>query len=280
MPGIAHEAPLELLHGNPLLAVALAAAGGITVPAGASAWMADSNLTSRLPTELRADAVTVISGDGGKLVVVTEVQQEPPSPSKQRAWPAYLALARVEHKCPAVLIVIAADRGVARSCARPIATGHPGFDLVPVVIGPDTTPPPAAMAAVTSELTVLGVLTRSLDLDDPETQMTVLADLARLDADRRATYTRLVHIAASASARRALEELMTTVFRDEFVDGLLDQGKAEGRAEMILRVLAARGLRVPAPLRDQVLACTDASQLAAWGDRAATATTLDQVFGR
>jgi hypothetical protein len=30
--------------------------------------------------------------------------------------------------------------------------------------------------------------------------------------------------------RRALEELMATVFRHEFVDGFLDRGRAQGRA--------------------------------------------------
>jgi len=48
---------------------------------------------------------------------------------------------------------------------------------------------------------------------------------------------------------------------------------------MILRVLSARGLRVPAEIRERVLSCADLSQLEAWGDRAATATTLDEVFG-
>jgi hypothetical protein len=46
-----------------------------------------------------------------------------------------------------------------------------------------------------------------------------------------------------------------------------------------LRVLAARGLEVPAKVREQILSCTDISQLDTWGDRAATATSLEEVFG-
>jgi hypothetical protein len=85
--------------------------------------------------------------------------------------------------------------------------------------------------------------------------------------------------------RRALEELMATVFKDEFVDGLLDQGRAEGRAEgraagaaMLLRVLAARGLTVPDEIRQRVQSCTDFAQLERWGDRAVTAMSLDEIF--
>jgi hypothetical protein len=79
---------------------------------------------------------------------------------------------------------------------------------------------------------------------------------------------------------------MTTQFKDTFVDRLLAEGKAEGKAEgeakgearMILRVLAARGLKVPAEIQQRVLSCADTGQLEAWGDRAATAASLDEVF--
>jgi hypothetical protein len=286
MPGVLHEAPLELLRRNPLLAAALVSAAGIDIPAEATAEQADSNLTSCLPTELRADAVTVIKAQGVKLAVVTEVQRASPKKAKRRAWPAYVALASVEHQCEAVLIVIASSRAVARACARPVLTGHPGFDLVPVVIGPDFAPADAAPGLAEAELLVLSVLTKALDLSQRDTQVTVLQTIARLDEHRRATYTRLVRIAASPPERRALEELMTTVFKDDFVDGLLAEGKAEGLAEgqaqgearMLLRVLAARGLQVPDDVRQRILSCADQSQLAVWGERAATATGLEDLF--
>jgi len=76
---------------------------------------------------------------------------------------------------------------------------------------------------------------------------------------------------------------MTTKFRDTFVDRLLAEGEAKGEAKgearTILRVLAARGLEVPAEVREQVLSCTDVSQLDIWADRAVTAASLEEVFG-
>jgi len=59
----------------------------------------------------------------------------------------------------------------------------------------------------------------------------------------------------------------------------LAEGKAEGEARVVLRVLSARGLGVPAEIRQRVLSCADTTQLEAWADRAATAVTLDDVFG-
>jgi hypothetical protein len=103
---------------------------------------------------------------------------------------------------------------------------------------------------------------------------------------RREIYTRLIRATAPAAVRRALEELMATAFRDEFIDGLLDQGRAEGEARgraegeaaMLLRVLAARGFTVPDDIRQRIQSCTDLARLEAWGDRAVTTTSLDEIF--
>jgi hypothetical protein len=85
------------------------------------------------------------------------------------------------------------------------------------------------------------------------------------------------------SSRRALEVLMATVFKDEFVDKIEARGEARGeaagRAQMILQVLAARRIAVPAEIRDQILACTDMAQLDAWGSKAATAQSVEEIFG-
>jgi hypothetical protein len=94
----------------------------------------------------------------------------------------------------------------------------------------------------------------------------------------RETYTRLIRVTASEAVRQALEELMATVFKDEFVDKLLDRGRAEGEAEMLLRILTARGFAVPDGIRERVLSCTDTAQLEAWGDLAGTAEHLEEIF--
>jgi hypothetical protein len=285
MPSISHEAPLELLRGDPRLAAVLLRGLGMAVPTTAAATMAPSDLTASVPTELRADAVVILSGaDGARLAVVVEVQLRYDA-RKRYSWPAYVTQVRAAHDCPAALLVICPGTATAARCRAPIATGHPGFDLVPLVVDATTIPDPRGHAATTAgpELTVLAVLTGALDLSKDGARRLVLASLASLDDSRLAIYTVLVRSAASQSARQALEDLMTTKFRDTFVDRLLAEGEARGEAKgearTILRVLAARGLEVPTKVREQVLSCTDISQLETWADRAANATTVEEVFG-
>jgi hypothetical protein len=91
MPGIAHEAPLELLRRNPQLADVLLRGLGVAVPAAATAQMASTDLGASVPTELRADAVIVLSGTGGARLTVglrpTLCSSGVPHPSRPgRRW--------------------------------------------------------------------------------------------------------------------------------------------------------------------------------------------------
>lgn len=76
---------------------------------------------------------------------------------------------------------------------------------------------------------------------------------------------------------------MKTVFRDEFIDGYIDKGRAEGElreaSRMLLRICAARGFTVPDDVRERVTSCTDVTQLEAWADAAVVATNLREIFG-
>jgi hypothetical protein len=285
MPSIPHEAPLELLRQNPRLAAVLLGSLGVAVPAKATAKMASSDLSTSVPIELRADAVVLLSGaDGTRLAVVVEVQLRYDK-RKSYSWPTYLTQVRAAQHCRAVLLVICPGTATARRCRVPIRTGHPGFDLVPLVIDSAAirNPGDADLRTAGPELVVLAVLIRALDLDQENSRRLVLTKLADLDDSRFQTYTVFVLNAASEPARQALEALMTTApFKNSFVDRLLAEGKAEGKAEgearLVLRVLAARRLQATAEIRERVMSCTDTSQLETWAERAATADSIDEVF--
>jgi len=74
------------------------------------------------------------------------------------------------------------------------------------------------------------------------------------------------------------------------VDRLLEQGRAEGLAqaraermveatrELLLDILAARGIAVPEAISARVMACADADQLVQWAIRAATAKDVVEIF--
>lgn len=68
---------------------------------------------------------------------------------------------------------------------------------------------------------------------------------------------------------------MKTVLKDSFVDGLLNQG----RAEMLLELLRMR-FSVPDDIRRRVENCTDEIKIKTWFKRVPTAASLDEVFAK
>jgi hypothetical protein len=96
--------------------------------------------------------------------------------------------------------------------------------------------------------------------------------------------------AVHAAARRVLhsvldgqraEELMGTWAEDMIERGVqkgLIQGRLQERAEVVLRILTARGVHADEVARQRILSCTDGVLLDRWLDRALNATTLSDVL--
>jgi hypothetical protein len=81
----------------------------------------------------------------------------------------------------------------------------------------------------------------------------------------------------SALGEQRAEELMRS-YGEELIERGVQQGLARGRAEDILRLLAARGVSVQEEARQRILACTDLALLDRWFDRALNATSLSAVL--
>lgn len=73
-------------------------------------------------------------------------------------------------------------------------------------------------------------------------------------------------------------EKTTDRYHSEFARKYASQGKAEGKAESVLRVLKARGISISEDDRTRITACTDPETLNTWLDRAGTIDTADQLF--
>jgi predicted transposase YdaD len=89
----------------------------------------------------------------------------------------------------------------------------------------------------------------------------------------------------SVLGRQQTEEVMRS-YGEELIEQGLQRGREEGReegllqgrAEYILRTLAARGVRVEGEERQRILSCTQVATLDRWFDRALTASTLSEVL--
>src|SRR5919197_1659900 len=132
-----HEAIAQLFHANPGFVVELLRDHfGVKVPDFKEARTGSENFTEWNPTEYRADVVIVLATPDPVMAVIVEVQRSTDK-DKRRTWPLYLTTLRARLRCPAVLLVVCPDAGVATWCAKSIPIGHPGWDLKPLVLGPD-----------------------------------------------------------------------------------------------------------------------------------------------
>lgn len=289
MPSHVHEALIELFRQRPALAAELLRSQlGVPMPPYATATVGSSDLTDLSPTEYRADAVVVLTGDDAPVgAVVVEVQLRR-DPAKRWSWPVYLTTLRARLRVPVVLLVVCPDRTSATWCSAPIDLGHPGWTLRPVVIAPDRVPvlTDPEEAAGSPELAVLSAMAHGAGTDGDKVLSAFMSGLRALSDDQANLYTDLVLMTLPAAARARLEELMTTgtwEYKSDFARRYYGQGREEGRAEgearAVLRFLGARGIDVPHSARERIMRCTDLDQLETWVERAATVSTVDELFG-
>lgn len=281
MPTFEHEGLVELFRDRQLLAVELAEALGIKLPAWQQAAPEPAEVPDRVATRY-ADAVIKLTDASGQPVFafVVEVQFGRDS-DKEWTWPRYLAEVRERLKCPVVLLVVCADHLTASWAAEPIELG-PGSMTTPWVVGPTQIPvvTDPADARRSPQLAVLSAIAHG---GDPAGRHVLDAVVAAYDAvgpQRSAQYYDLVAVTLPLVALEYLEAQMaiTTDYRSEFARRHFSDGEAKGEAKALLKVLSARGIGVPEDARARITGCTDQDQLEAWIGRAATATSIDDLF--
>jgi hypothetical protein len=255
-----------------------------------------SELTDIQTVQVRADAVTRFTDASGNnvLAVVNEVQlsgRKRDRDEKRHVWPHYLTYVRRKLHCPTMLLVICVDRDTAAWCAEPIELGHPGWVLRPLVLGPDQVPlvtdPGQARRSV--QLAVLSASSHGAGPHQAQIFRALLTALRDVDQGHFELYTDIVLAALPDAARHTLEALMnvaTYEFQSDYWRGKLARaeadakaaGEAGGEARAVLAVLDARGIDVPADARARITGCTDLGQLETWIRRAATATSITDLF--
>lgn len=206
MPSRDHEIYVELFRQRPALALALLrACAAIELPGTAELGTID--LSQVTPTEFRADAVVVVRDEARAVIagVVIEVQTSRDR-AKRRTWPVYVTALRASLGCPVVLLVLAPDPDVAAIAREPIALGHPGFVLTPVVISAADIQRLTEPAAIpVPELAVLSARAHP----EPDVVRAAVAAIDALPAETRELYWQFVMTALPALVRQAMEAEMT-----------------------------------------------------------------------
>ncbi|MBO0821159.1 MAG: hypothetical protein J2P26_09945, partial [Nocardiopsaceae bacterium] len=127
----------------------------------------------------------------------------------------------------------------------------------------------------------------AIEMTDQTTAQHVLSAIDDTGAteDDRIRLTAIIMNLASDAARQTLEALMTTAewTTHPFIEGFKKEGIQEGlavaKAQDVLKIIDARGIKVTDEQRDQVTASAGVAVLDTWFDRALTATTADDIFG-
>ena len=195
----------------------------------------------------------------------------------------YIAGLRARLRCDVGLVVVTDSASVASWASKPIPTGHPGFTLTPLVLGPASVPEvrDEAAAEQSPELAVLSAVLHGAGPDAVDIGRAAIHAARYLDRDRAALYIDLVLASAHEAARTVLEALMMSKnyqYQSDFAKRYVAEGRAQGRAEAVLQVLAARGIPVSPDVRDRIAQCTDDAMLVSWLDRAVTVTSVSELF--
>jgi hypothetical protein len=297
MPSIVHETPMELIRQYPALVMDLVqTVSGLKLEGRVRTRLVATDASVVVPAQFLADGAVLAEDENGNplLVIIIEPQGRD-AHTKEYSWPVYLCSIRKQQKCDAVLLVICWDRDEVEECRRTIQTGHPGFDLTPIVAHPDNTLGDGA-GEPGPYLLLFASYIGAIDLDTEDGQRIVLEAARQVPGTSRDTCVTLILAVASEAARRALEAKMATpAYRSDFIESFKAEGRAEGKAEgraegkaegqvevlvaAVIKALAARGIQLDKSRTEQVQSCTDRDRLNAWFESALTATTADDVFG-
>jgi Pyruvate/2-oxoacid:ferredoxin oxidoreductase gamma subunit len=136
-------------------------------------------------------------------------------------------------------------------------------------------------AARSPELAVFSAIAHGSDPHGSDVLHALLTAIRGIDPARATQYADVVLALLQGAAKHEWEDLLKTgtyEYQSDFARRYVAEGKAEGLAEAILDVLAARGFEVPSDMRARIEVCTDVAQLGTWIKQAVTCGSVRDLF--
>ena len=236
MPSATHEGLVTAFRNRPKLAFELVRGAGRRPPAARNLTVMEADLGSVDPTERRADLVLRYSDRKDRpCAMVVEVQLDVDEDKFYR-WPEFLASLAGRLHAKVFLVVIAPSPSVAAWARGKIALGHPGWILVPWVIGPEELP----LEAADYENASVEMVLLALVAHGRKTQAEALLDaFAQAVDDAEGNVLPIYEDVAWAAVqanyvlRKKLEARMEThyEFQSPFYRRIIAQARAEGHNE-------------------------------------------------
>jgi len=285
-----HADLINLFNRHPELAAQfIEQCGGIQLPAGCTFQVGDPVYRSKY----ESDSLHLVRDAKGAVILAIVIEtQRRIKPIKRESWPAYMWLVRALYHCECRVLVITTSKKVAAWARQPIHNG-PGSVTQVSVLSPETFPrisdPREALA--NPGLAALSAAMYAGDPDALPIQHAALIATKDLPEADVLLYCSLIFRGKNLTlVNRILEDLMQqhgqqqprqTGFRAYIAHRealTAARVEARARAEILLRLLEQRGVKVAPRNRARILACQDVAQLDAWLDRVLTVQSATELF--
>ncbi|MGC2997723.1 hypothetical protein ACPF8X_04760 [Streptomyces sp. G35A] len=243
--------------------------------------------------ERRADTVLKFEPDIGEHFVLAVEAQTKKDPDKAKSWSYYVAYLHAKYDLSVLLVVVCRDRSTASWATGPFECAvDPWTTQVtrPFVLGPQTVPEVTDETVVARQpaLAALSAIVHSDSRRAAAILETVARGLMAFEPDTTKYWFEVVEVGLESTPtrenwRKLMQNVVThfpghrTLFEEKYLKGVAE-GKAESKAEDILRVLSVRGLTISDDDRARITTCTDLDTLTTWFDRSLTATTAEDLF--
>jgi hypothetical protein len=229
--------------------------------------------------------------DGGGFLLAIEAQGRRDR-AKAVSWAYYLSYLNAKYECPALLLVVCQDETTAGWAAGPFRLGPDGWTALsvhPLVLGPGNVPVITDPEEAAQDLTLatFSAMTHGRDRNAQVILEALAHALGTADPESVAYYSELLEIGlGNTPARDIWRNLMSagtyfpgrgTLIEETYLEGKAE-GRAEERAQLVLRVLDNRGVPIPSETREHIIGCTDLDTLGRLLDRAFTVREADELF--
>src|SRR5215470_8478769 len=269
MPSGEHESPIALAKLDPgLLTWLLAHVFEVKVPDYHHARARPTDVRVVVPATYHADGMLLYcdAADQPVLAVVLEVQRGWDR-TKRWAWKLYVAQLETELTVNVALVVYCPDPALAAWYRDMFESDGLSLVLRPFIFTPHEVPLviDVELARANPALAVFSAICHGGDAGVDAVFPAIAEVLRALGPKKAILYYDIVLAGLPPAPRARWEAYMSTAVGSEY------------RSEL-LREIDARGVPVPEAIREQILACTDLTQLDAWLRRATTATTAEDVI--
>ncbi|MEV7016540.1 hypothetical protein [Streptomyces sp. NPDC093991] len=284
-----HEASHRLFQEHPEALAPVFEALGLPPPVKTDFHELSPDVTEIRPMERRADTVLMFEPDMGEHFVLAVEAQTKKDPEKARSWAYYVAYLHAKYGLPVLLVVVCRDRSTAAWAMGPFDCAvDPWTTQItrPFVLGPQTVPEVTDEAVVAQQpaLAALSAIVHSGGRRTAAILETVAHGLMAFEPDTTKYWFEVVEVGLESTSakknwRKLMQDVIThfpghgTLFEEKYLEG-----KAEGEAKGILRVLEVRGLPLSDDVRQRILTCTDLDRLNDWLDRSGTVERAEDLF--